>query len=434
MPTHQISYDDAVRTVEAVEEALRKGYRKYKSPSPYNYASEKLKLDHSTIRKRLRSALKQFNLEPDWSIGSPIGDTPEESSADVVDLEQISRKLRMQQYSLDELSTVLKITRGQALDGIDVLKEKGFHIRQHGVVYWIERDPEPGFIGGPNLEFESDEKSEFVFGALGDSHLGSKYERLDVLNALYDRYQEEGCTHVFHTGNWIEGESRFNRTDLSVHGLDAQCRYLAENFPKRDGITTYAVSGDDHEGWYAQREGIDIGAYAQQCFRDLGRDDWVNMGYMEAHVALKNANSSAASIMAVVHPGGGSAYAMSYSIQKIIESLEGGEKPAVALYGHYHKLWAGNIRNVWCIQTGCQKDQDTFMRKKKLAAHVGGVLVKLRQDPATGAIVECMPNMIRYFNRGFYTGRWSPHGQVVLAEREVNYGGTGKAGKGRKKK
>jgi hypothetical protein len=78
---------------------------------------------------------------------------------------------------------------------------------------------------------------------------------------------------------------------------------------------------------------------------------------------LRNANSGKATTMAVCHPGGGSAYALSYSIQKIIESLEGGEKPAVGLYGHYHKLWAGNIRNVWCVQTGCQEDQTPFMRK-----------------------------------------------------------------------
>ena len=47
-----------------------------------------------------------------------------------------------------------------------------------------------------------------------------------------------------------------------------------------------------------------------------------------------------------------------------MEALEGGEKPAVMLIGHYHKMECVIVRNVWVIQTGCAKDQDPFMRKK----------------------------------------------------------------------
>lgn len=79
------------------------------------------------------------------------------------------------------------------------------------------------------------------------------------------------------------------------------------------------------------------------------------------------------------------------------------------------------IRNVWCVQTGCCEDQTPFMRKKRLEAHVGGALVKLRQDPRTGAIISMTPELMRYFNRGYYqtpqSGRWSKHGPVHLPER-----------------
>jgi hypothetical protein len=138
---------------------------------------------------------------------------------------------------------------------------------------------------------------------------------------------------------------------------------------------------------------------------------------MEASVLLKNANTGTTSTLSVVHPGGGSAYALSYSIQKIVESYEGGEKPNVALYGHYHKLWAGIIRNIWVVQTGTAQDQTPFMRKKRLEAHVGGCLVKLEQDPESGAIVGMTPTIWKYFNKGFYSGRWSKHQDVVLPPR-----------------
>jgi hypothetical protein len=157
-----------------------------------------------------------------------------------------------------------------------------------------------------------------------------------------------------------------------------------------------------------------------------GRTDWIDIGFMESHVELVNANTGSTAILAVVHPGGGSAYALSYSIQKIVESYEGGEKPHVALYGHYHKLWSGLIRNVWVLQTGCTQDQTTFMRKKRLEAHVGGALVTLEQDPESGAILSFQPQLFRYFNEDWYAkegkanGRWSYTGSVRQAPRSVS--------------
>lgn len=277
--------------------------------------------------------------------------------------------------------------------------------------------PSAAYLSGPVHSFTTEADNTFTFGACGDQHLGSKYSRLDVLESLYDAFAEAGCKTVFNTGNWIDGEARFNVHDLIVRGMDAQVRYLAKVYPQRPGITTYAVTGDDHEGWYAQREGVDIGRYAADAFRRAGRSDWVDLGYMEAPVGLVNKHSGKVSIISVVHPGGGSSYALSYAIQKIIESLDGGEKPSIGLYGHYHKLWSGNIRNVWCVQTGTTEDQTPFMRKKKLEAHVGGYICKATMDPRTGAIVRFSAECLRFFNKGYYAGRWSHSGPVNQSER-----------------
>ena len=81
-----------------------------------------------------------------------------------------------------------------------------------------------------------------------------------------------------------------------------------------------------------QREGVNIGRYAQTVMRQAGHK-WTDLGHMESHVRLKNANTGKSQIMAVNHPGGGPAYALSYRPQKIVESLEGGEKPAIMLIG-----------------------------------------------------------------------------------------------------
>jgi biotin operon repressor len=237
------------------------------------------------------------------------------------------------------------------------------------------------------------------FGVCGDKHLGNMHSRLDVMKLLYDLYESEGIATVYDTGNWIDGEARFNKGELLVHGMDAQLDYWIEHHPARAGIVTKYVAGDDHEGWYQQRECLEIGRYAMLRARDQGRNDLEYLGYAEALVELKSTAGSR--IMMVNHPGGGSAYAISYKGQKYVESLQGGEKPALILQGHYHKFNVGYPREVWVVDTGTCCDQTLFMRKKQLQAHVGGQIVELIQAP-DGRITRFRVEFLPFYDRGFY--------------------------------
>lgn len=300
------------------------------------------------------------------------------------------------------------ITKGKLKLLYDLAKSRGF--KADGGIEWEQysaEDMPKHWVADGELAFVSDKNNKFIFGACSDNHLCSKYERLDVLNDLYDRFKRRGIERVYNAGNWIDGECRFNQFDLQVHGLEPQLRYLTKHYPHRKGMTTYAITGEDHEGWYSRREAIDIGRLAERIMRDKGRQDWVNIGFMECFVPLVNTNSRRTTQMLVMHPGGGSAYATSYRPQKICEALEGGEKPAVLLIGHYHKLSVNLVRNIWALQIGCTQDQTVFMRKKNIDAHIGGMIVELEQDPETGAIVSCKTEIIRYFNRGYTNNRWS---------------------------
>lgn len=266
-------------------------------------------------------------------------------------------------------------------------------------------------------QFLTDERGEFSFLAAGDFHIGSKYHRADVMNALHNEAAERGITAAFDTGNWIDGEASFNKTDLAVHGLGPQIRELAQTYPNR--LTTYAVAGDDHEGWYSKREGLDIGRLAEDEFRHLGRTDWKSLGYMESFVEVVHPSSRKSTKILLMHPGGGSAYAVSYRPQKIVESFEGGEKPGVVLIGHYHKLSLNLVRNVWAIQTGCAQDQTPFMRKKGIDAHIGGVFVTIKLEEKTGNVVSCTATIRRFHNRSAINNRWSPSDQPDLPRREL---------------
>ena len=157
------------------------------------------------------------------------------------------------------------------------------------------------------------------FGAIGDNHLCSSYERMDILNAMYDIFEKEGITTVYQAGNMIEGESHFNKFDIKVRGVDNQCQYFVDHWPKRKGITTYFITGDDHEGWYIQREQVDVGKIIINKAKEVGRDDLVYLGNMEADIIL--GADKGHSRMRLIHAGGGSTYATSYTAQKIVECV-----------------------------------------------------------------------------------------------------------------
>ncbi len=243
-----------------------------------------------------------------------------------------------------------------------------------------------------------------VFGILTDRHKGNKHHRADVEAAAYEVFAGEGVTTVLDAGNAIDGECRFNKHELLVHGMDNQIDHWVETVPAKKGMTTHFITGDDHEGWYAQRECINVGNYMQMKAEKAGRQDLHFIGHVEADIELRCGSKSA--VMRIMHPGGGSAYALSYAPQKIVEAFQGGEKPPVLIIGHYHKWDYCFPREVHVISAGCGEDQTMFMRKKKLAAHVGFVLVKLKQDPMDGHITRLSVEWNPIYDRAYYERRF----------------------------
>jgi hypothetical protein len=253
------------------------------------------------------------------------------------------------------------------------------------------------------VDFQKYVETEVPFGFVADNHLGSKYERLDILEDLYDRFQAAGVTTVYQGGNILDGECRYNKFDIYVHGVNDQVGNLVAKYPQRKGITTHFVTGDDHEGWYVQREHINIGEVIESMANKAGRKDLVHLGYMERDITLQQADGAA--VLRVIHAGGGSAYAHSYTAQKYAESLQGGEKPSIVLVGHFHKYNHSYPREIHMIQGGCTEDQTPFMRKRKLQAMTGGVILWVKQA-SNGVIRSVKVEWIPYFDKKFYEYRW----------------------------
>ena len=306
-------------------------------------------------------------------------------------------KTRKKVLSIEELSDHFNCGVSKIRDAMEKLSRQGSNIRIISGGVELSRDipkNEPTRIDVRKLGGKV-----VRFGLTSDNHLGSKYCRLDVLNALYDIWEKEGIKDVYQCGNMIDGEARFNKFDIIAHGVEGQASYFAENWPKRKGMNLYFVTGDDHEGWYVQREGVNIGQVLEDTARRAGRKDLHYLGHMEHDIVYQGTKHK--SIMRLIHAGGGSAYATSYSAQKIVESYQGGEKPSILLIGHYHKAEYGYPREVHVVQAGCTEDQTPFMRKLKIQAHVGGWIVEFVLSEE-GFISRFKCEWIPFYDLNFY--------------------------------
>ena len=203
------------------------------------------------------------------------------------------------------------------------------------------------------------------FGVISDTHLGSYFEALDALHLAYRVFKREGIEVVYHAGDLLDGEKMYrgHEYEIHTHGADAQIEYCVENYPRIKGITTYFITGN-HDLSFWKRSGVDVGPKIAQL-----RPDLVYLGPECADIKIENENGRA--IVQLVHPGKGSAYAVSYHAQKYIESLPGGRKPHLVLMGHYHKAEYLVWRNVHLIQTGCLQRQTKYMQRNNVAAIVG---------------------------------------------------------------
>ena len=310
--------------------------------------------------------------------------------------DQIKKLLKLPR-TIHEIANQLDKSPRETESLINELREEKYNIVLKDDLVELSNSMQVGAV--KRIDISAYENKTYKFGVISDNHLNSKYERLDVLNSVYDIFQQEGITEVYNAGNWIDGEARFNKFEIINHGITPQIEYFLKNYPKREGITTHFIAGDDHEGWYVQRERINIGEYTQMLAEKQGRFDLKYLGYVEADIEFKARKGKA--IMKIMHPGGGSAYALSYTPQKIVESFSGGEKPNILIIGHYHKADYFFYRNTHVLQAGCTQDQTVFMRKLKIQAALGGWIIEMQQSK-DGTINRFKAEWLAYFDKGYY--------------------------------
>ena len=212
-------------------------------------------------------------------------------------------------------------------------------------------------------------KSHVRFGVLGDTHIGSKEYDAGLMNHAARQFTKEGVDFVIHTGDVVDGVYYAHRPsqiyESAVLGGDAQLELAAKEL-KKIKQPLYFITGNHEYNTYIRNAGIEVGYHLERQLHEKGKKDAHFLGNAEGDIKLKSG-----SVIRALHPDGGTAYAISYKSQKIIESLEGGQKPNVMLIGHFHKAEYIFYRNVHTFQTATLEGQTKFMKGKGIPAHKG---------------------------------------------------------------
>ena len=190
---------------------------------------------------------------------------------------------------------------------------------------------------------------------ISDTHLASKYDRIDILRYLYDKADKNGVNYVLHSGDLTEGRS--NRDEqiyqLREASYTGQRDYVVDKYPKSE-IPTLLIAGN-HDFWWIKRCGADI------C-KDIAsrRDDIHYLGSDCEDLKIGKLK------IRLFHGKGGNAYAKSYKLQKYVDAIAPEERPHILQAGHIHQAFYMKSGNTHCFQTSCLQDLTPFERSMGL--------------------------------------------------------------------
>lgn len=225
------------------------------------------------------------------------------------------------------------------------------------------------------------------FGLMGDTQFGSKYAQITYLHKYYEKIAEAGISNVYHTGDITDGlKMRMGHEyELYEVSADEMVADVVKNYPKIEGIKTHFITGN-HDAAIFKQCGYDIGYAIEK--------DRPDMNYLGRDCAIVNLTPNCT--LELRHPWDGTAYALSYKLQKMVEAMEADSKPNILGVGHYHKAEYFLYRNVHCFQTGCFQSQTPFTRGKGISVFMGGWIIEIEVDE-NGYIQRIKPEFLPFY-------------------------------------
>lgn len=144
-----------------------------------------------------------------------------------------------------EICKRLELQDYEVIGLISIMHQEGYNIEfvnNEIIVLKVPRKHEDVYTLPNNLE-------HLKLLLISDTHLASKYDRLDILRYLYDKANDLGVQHILHSGDFTDGRS--NRAEqvyeLREASYEGQVEYCVDKYPVAAG-KTYVIQGN-HDNW-----------------------------------------------------------------------------------------------------------------------------------------------------------------------------------------
>lgn len=170
----------------------------------------------------------------------------------------------------------------------------------------------------------------FEVAVISDLHFGSKHCGRAQLFDFLSYVRSRGIQHVLDPGDNLDGIYRFSLYEQSHRGFDEQADDAYQLFRQFPDLTIHTIDGN-HDDTLSDGCGMQTGRALVERFSSLGLNNLRYYGSRAATLAIGGAR------VMLWHPRGSGAYALSYKLQKKLESFAPGCKPDVLLTGHFHQ-------------------------------------------------------------------------------------------------
>jgi len=220
---------------------------------------------------------------------------------------------------------------------------------------------------------EIDDPYDIRIGIISDTHIGSKASDINSLNQFYSYAKTQGVRHIFNAGDLTDGVKvypgqTYEQTEL---GFEGQLQKTVNEYPN-NGIKTYVISGN-HDYSFMAHSYADI--IKSVC---SVRSDFINCGYYQGSINIGGIK------IKLHHPDGGLSYALSYKLQKILESNNEMSNYDIFVMGHYHQsILLYNYVTKLAMMPGSFQRDTPFSKRKGLKNIIGGYIVRIKTSRIT---------------------------------------------------
>jgi UDP-2,3-diacylglucosamine pyrophosphatase LpxH len=268
--------------------------------------------------------------------------------------------ITVQNYGHDRLCKQFGVGDRKAREWIAIAK----YLQNNNMPFIV--DP----MGQPKAEVIKREikGDKWKVAVISDTHIGSNVFRPEELKTFVQYALDSGVETFLLPGDIIDGTKvyRGQEYEQSISGVDDQIAYFAEIFPKVP--KAYFIVGN-HEYAAFKSVGKNVGQDMSAA-----RKEFQYVGCMEGRVTINDV------IFELFHPQGSGSYALSYKLQKRIESYMPGDKPRFLLMGHFHQSMCMTVRNVTGYHCGSFQGPNTFSKALSLANVTGGWILEIMSE------------------------------------------------------